>query len=104
MSQTNHTQRATPAGSPREHTERHQAIKNSSGDPCVCLCLCHVDVEHRAIFSRALGLPHGPKSCISKGFVLLEASAGAEGAPGRLVFRMEVTLLLRAFAFKNGFL
>lgn len=32
------------------------------------------------------------------------ASLGAEGAPGSLVFRMEVTLLPRAFAFKNGLL
>lgn len=31
-------------------------------------------------------------------------SFGAEGAPGSLAFRMEVTLLPRAFAFKNGLL
>lgn len=57
--------------------ERHQA-ENSSGDAQgVCPCLCHVGVEHRAVFSSALGLPHGPNSCISEGNVLLEASAGA---------------------------
>lgn len=73
-----------------------------------------------AIFRCALGLPRGPCSCAHAGFVLLEASAEAhqwfssghraalslnyEEAPGRLVFSMEVTLFLKAFAFENGFL
>lgn len=60
-------------------------------------------VAQTPAFPRALSFWKLQQEHISDA-ALAAPSRGAEGAPGTLVFRMEVTLLPRASAFKNGFL